>query len=92
MKGTEFILDKFIHADGPSAYVGSNALKADIVLPDPDIEPQHAMINGTDTHVILKDMSRSGTFVNRKRIEQTNLKDHQAIQMGNTQMVYHEKR
>jgi hypothetical protein len=92
MKGTEFILDKFIHADGPSAYVGSNALKADIVLPDPDIEPQHAMINGADTHVVLKDMSRSGTFVNRKRIEQANLEDHQAIQMGNTQMVYHEKR
>lgn len=91
MKGTEFILDKFIHADGPSAYVGSNALKADIVLPDPDIEPQHAMLKGADTHILLKDMSRSGTFVNRKRIEQVSLEDRQAIQMGNTQMVYHEK-
>jgi hypothetical protein len=92
MKGTEFILDKFIHTDGPSAYVGSNALKADIVLPDPDIESQHAIIDGADTHVMLKDMSRSGTFVNRKRVEQVNLEDKQAIQMGNTQMVYHEKR
>lgn len=92
MKGTEFILDKFIHAGGPSAYVGSNALKADIVLPDPDVESQHAMITGADTRVMLKDMSLAGTFVNRKRIQQVNLEDHQTIQMGNTQMVYHEKR
>ncbi len=85
-------MDKFIRADGPSAYIGSNALKADIVLPDSDIEAQHAMLKGADTHIMLKDMSRSGTFVNRNRIEQVDLEDHQAIQMGQTTMVYHEKR
>ncbi|MBX3048995.1 MAG: FHA domain-containing protein [Anaerolineales bacterium] len=92
MKGTEFVLDKFIHANGPSAYIGSDALKADIVLPDPDIAPQHALLKGADTHMTLKDMSSQGTFINNRRIEVANLKDEQAIRIGNTQMVYHEKR
>lgn len=92
LKGTEFILDKFIHANGPSAYVGSSALKADIVLPDPDIDPQHAMLKGGDTHMNVKDMSSKGTFINNRKIEQAKLENEQAIRMGNTQMVYHEKR
>lgn len=92
MKGSEFVLDKFLHADGPSAYVGSNPLKADIVLPDPDIAPQHALLKGADTYFNLKDMSTTGTFVNGRRVEATRLEDLQAIRMGNTQMVYHEKR
>jgi len=92
MKGSEFILDKFLHANGPSAYVGSSAMKADIVLPDPDIAPQHALIKGADSHFTLKDISQQGTYINGRRVEQVKLEDKQAIRMGNTQMVYHEKR
>jgi hypothetical protein len=92
LKGTEFILDKFIHANGPSAYVGSSALKADIVLPDPDIDPQHAMLKGGDTHMNIKDMSSRGTFINNRKVEQAKLENEQAIRLGNTQLVYHEKR
>jgi hypothetical protein len=92
LKGSEFILDKFIHANGPSAYIGSDALKADIVLPDPDIAPQHALLKGADSHMNIKDMSRSGTFINNRKIEQAKLENEQAIRIGNTQMVYHEKR
>ncbi len=92
MKGTEFVLDKFIHANGPSAFIGSDALKADIVLPDPDIAPQHALLKGADTYMTLKDMSRQGTYVNNRKVEMANLQDEQAIRMGNTQMVYHERK
>lgn len=92
LKGTEFILDKFLRADGPSAFIGSDALKSDIVLPDPDIAPQHAMLKGSDTHFNIKDMSLSGTFVNSKRVEQVALQNRQTIRVGNTQLVYHEKR
>jgi hypothetical protein len=92
MKGTEFVLDKFIHANGPSAYIGSSALKADIVLPDPDIDPQHALLKGADSHINIKDMSRSGTYVNNRKVEQARLQNEQAIRVGNTMMVYHEKR
>ena len=92
LKGTEFILDKFLRADGPSAFIGSDALKADIVLPDPDVAPQHALLKGGGTHFNLKDMSMSGTFVNNQKIEQTRLRNNQTIKVGNTQLVYHEKR
>ena len=92
LKGTEFILDKFMRAEGPSAFIGSDALKADIVLPDPDVAPQHAMLKGAGTHFNLKDMSLNGTFINNQRIEQAALKNRQTIRVGNTQCVYHEKR
>ena len=92
LQGNEFILDKFLKVNGPSAYIGSSALKADIVLPDPDVAPQHAMIKGADSHFNLKDMSLDGTFVNNRKIELVSLKNRQVIKVGNTEMVYHERR
>jgi len=92
LKGTEFILDKFMHAGGPSIAIGSSPLKSEIVLPDPDIAPQHAMLSGDGMAFSLKDMSLSGTFINSRRIERTQLANGQKIRMGNTEMVYHEKR
>jgi hypothetical protein len=92
LKGTEFILDKFMRAKGPAIAIGSSALKSEIVLPDPDIAPQHAMLTGDGTRFTIKDMSLSGTFINKKRIERTQLTNNVSIRMGNTEMVYHEKR
>ncbi len=92
LKGTEFILDKFMHAGGPAIAIGSSALKSEIVLPDPDIQPQHAMLTGDGKTFTVKDMSMSGTFINNKKIELTQLANGQKIRMGNTEMVYHEKR
>jgi hypothetical protein len=92
LKGTEFILDKFLKPNGPSAILGSSSLKADIAIPDPDISPQHAMLQGGGTFFNLKDMSMTGTFVNNKRVEQTRLANQQVVRMGNTELVYHEKR
>lgn len=92
LKGTEFILDKFIRARGPSIFIGSDALKSEIVFPDPDIAPQHAMLTGDGRSFEIKDMSMTGTFINKKRIERVGLNDRETIKMGNTEMVYHEKR
>jgi hypothetical protein len=92
LKGTEFILDKFMHAKGPAIAIGSSALKSEIVLPDPDIAPQHAMLTGDGLHFTLKDMSLSGSFINKHRIERAQLTNNSTIRMGNTEMVYHEKR
>jgi len=92
MKGMEFILDKFLKPDGPTAFIGSSPLKAEIVLPDPDIAPQHAMLQGGGNFFNLKDMSLNGTFVNGKKIELARLGDRQTIRMGSTEMIYHEKR
>ena len=92
LKGTEFILDKFLHAGGPAIAIGSSALKSEIVLPDPDIAPQHAMLTGDGKQFSVKDISLSGTFINNKKIELARLVNGQKIRMGNTEMVYHEKR
>ena len=92
LKGTEFILDKFMHAGGPAIAIGSSPLKSEIVLPDPDIAPQHAMLTGDGTQFTVKDMSLSGTFINNRKIEQARLANGQHLRMGNTEMVYREKR
>jgi len=92
LKGTEFILDKFMRAGGPSVAIGSSPLKSEIVLPDPDIAPQHAMLTGDGMSFSIKDMSLAGTYINGKKIEITHLTNGQKIRMGNTEMIYHEKR
>jgi hypothetical protein len=92
LKGSEFILDKFLHAGGPAAVVGSSPLKADIALPDPDIAPQHALLTGAGTHLNLKDISLRGTYINNRKVEVASLVDRQRIRMGNTELVYHERR
>jgi len=92
LKGTEFILDKFMKAGGPAIAIGSSALKSEIVLPDPDIAPQHAMLTGDGIQFSLKDMSLAGTYINGRKIERTQLTNGQKIRMGNTEMIYHEKR
>ncbi len=92
LKGTEFMLDKFMHAKGPAIAIGSSPLKSEIVLPDPDIAPQHAMLTGDGRQFTVKDISLSGTYINNRKIEQVRLGNGQRIRMGNTELVYHEKR
>jgi hypothetical protein len=92
MKGSEFVLDKFKKKGFPSILIGSSALKAEIVLPDPDIAPQHAVLTGQGDSFRLRDISLTGTFVNDKKIEEVTLHNMQKIRMGNTLLEYHEKR
>lgn len=92
LKGTTFILDKFMSQGGPSAIVGSSPLKSEIALPDPDVEPQHAMLVGGGSYFTLKDMSRSGTYLNGRKIEQSRIGDGQQVRLGNTTLRYHERR
>jgi hypothetical protein len=92
LKGTEFMLDKFMNKGFPSVAIGSSPLKSEIVLPDPDIAPQHAMLSGDGIAFNLKDMSLSGTFINNRKIEHVQLANGQRIRMGNTELVYHERR
>jgi len=92
LKGTEFMLDKFMAKGFPSIAIGSSPLKSEIVLPDPDIAPQHAMLSGDGTHFALKDMSMAGTYIDNRKVELVQLANGQKIKMGNTELVYHEKR
>jgi len=92
LKGTEFILDKFMAKGFPSVAIGSSPLKSEIVLPDPDIAPQHAMLSGDGMHFSMKDMSMAGTYIDNRKIERAQLANGQKIRMGNTELVYHERR
>jgi len=92
LKGTEFMLDKFMSKGFPSIAIGSSPLKSEIVLPDPDVSPQHAMLSGDGNSFNLKDMSLSGTFINNRKVERVQLTNGQKIRMGNTDLVYHERR
>lgn len=90
--GMEFILDKFLRKDGPSATIGSSPLKAEIAIPDEGIDPQHAILEGHDTYFTLKDISMKGTYLDGKKIDVAKLKNMQHIRIGKTEMIYHEKR
>jgi hypothetical protein len=92
MKGMEFILDKFLGKEAPAAAIGSSPLKSDIVVSDPDIAPQHAILKGEGTYFTLKDISMSGTYLDDKKIEVSRLRSGQRIRMGQSELVYHEKR
>jgi len=92
LRGMEFILDKFLPDNGPTAYIGSSPMKADIVLTDPDISAQHAILKGHGGYFTIKDISMEGTYVNGKKVEQVRLANGQHIRMGKTEFVYHEKR
>lgn len=91
LKGTEFMLDKFLKKGFPSIIIGSSALKAEIVLPDPDIAPQHAMLTGEGDNFRLRDISTEGTFLNGRKIEEAALHDRQVIKLGHTELEYREK-
>ena len=92
MRGMEFILDKFLGKEAPAAAIGSSPLKSDIVVADPDIAPQHAILKCEGTYFTLKDISMSGTYLDGKKIEVSRLRNGQHIEMGQSEMVYHEKR
>lgn len=93
LKGTEFLLDKFLGEKSPAAIIGSNVLKSDIALPDPSISPQHARLKGAGTHFTLQDMSVGvGTYVNGRKVEVHRLNDGETIRLGKTELVYHERR
>lgn len=92
ISGMEFILDKFLKQNGPSATIGSSPLKADIAIPDEGIDPQHAILEGHDTYFTLKDLSISGTQLDGKKIDVARVRNNQRIRVGKTELVYHEKR
>jgi hypothetical protein len=93
VQGSEFILDKFLREKSHAAFIGSNVMKCDIALPDPDIAPQHASLKGAGSHFVLKDMSvGKGTYVNGRKVELHRLSDGERIRMGDTELVYHERR
>ena len=58
---------------------------ADVVLDDPDVSRQHAVIERYDEKYLLKDLeSTNGTFLNGQRVTVDFLKDGDVIRLGKT--------
>ena len=85
-------IDVVAQAEVPGRRTITHRIGVAIVLPDPDIAPQHAMLTGDGVSFNLKDMSLSGTFINSRKVERVQLSNGQKIRMGNTELVYHERR
>lgn len=54
----------------------------DIQLLEPEISRRHCEIERQNGFFILKDLSRNGTFLNQKRIQEARLKSDDQIQIG----------
>ncbi|MFQ5789047.1 MAG: FHA domain-containing protein [Acidobacteriota bacterium] len=61
----------------------------DIVLDDPELSRQHALIAINGTRARLEDLgSTNGTYVGERRIEQAELEDRSEFRVGNHQLVF----
>lgn len=97
MKGKVYDLSKFIYSlkqEYSEAIIGSDELKSDIyLLGDAQVEMHHASISRKAENHVLKDLgSKQGTRVRNTLIQEHLLKDGDLIQVGNTCLLYREKR
>lgn len=61
----------------------------DIVLDDPQLSRQHALVAISGTSARLEDLgSTNGTFVDEKRIEQVELEDRSEFRIGSHELVF----
>lgn len=67
--------------DQTQIIIGRDAT-CDIQLFEPEISRKHCAIERTNGSFVLKDLSRNGTFLNRKKIEAVKLKEQDEIQIG----------
>ncbi|MEK7486318.1 MAG: FHA domain-containing protein [Planctomycetota bacterium] len=97
MQGKVYDLTKFVYSfkqKYSEAIIGSDELKSDIyLLGDTSIDAHHASISRQAERHILKDLgSKRGTFVRGASIQEHILKDGDILQVGNTSVLYREKR
>ncbi|MFH1729448.1 MAG: FHA domain-containing protein [Pseudomonadota bacterium] len=73
-------------------FIGRLASINDIVLKDPYVSRQHALIKIKDNaHIIYDFNSSAGVFVNGEKISMHNLADGDQITLGHTTLVYRER-
>lgn len=59
----------------------------DLVLPDPQVSREHAILKATVEGLVLEDLhSVNGTYVNGEKIQRVRLKTGDVIRMGKTEM------
>ncbi|MFN7973993.1 MAG: FHA domain-containing protein [Acidobacteriota bacterium] len=62
---------------------------ADVVVNDPDVSRQHAVIERYGNRYLIRDLgSTNGTFVNGRKIEAEMLQPRDIIEVGGTRLVF----
>jgi len=83
--GTRFILSKDLITAGRHP-------ESDIFLDDITVSRRHAEIRKSEDGFHIRDMgSLNGTYVNRQRIEETNLTSGDEIQIGKFKLIFFSK-
>jgi pSer/pThr/pTyr-binding forkhead associated (FHA) protein len=73
-------------------FIGRLVSINDIVLKDPYVSRQHALIKFKDNQLILYDFNSSGgVFVNSERIKMHSLKSGDEIKLGHTVLLFKDK-
>lgn len=76
--------------DRPLA-VGRDGQQCELVLDDPEISSQHALIKYEQGRFVVYDMaSTNGTFVNGHRVQRQSLMDGDRIRIGGTTLIFKE--
>jgi FHA domain len=78
---------RVIAIDKPRVILGRT--HCDVVLEDPELSRQHALIAINGTSVRLEDLkSTNGTFVGGERVEQAELSDRSEFRIGGHELVF----
>jgi len=84
-RGKRFVLDYDLSTIGRS-------LRTEVRLVDTEVSRRHAQLRRDNDHFLLLDLgSSNGTFLNGKRVEQSNLRSRDRIQIGQTVMVFRDE-
>lgn len=62
----------------------------DISLPDPHVSRHHAVIIKNGSDYLLRNLSRVGTQIDGKNIDEVSLHDHDCFKMGSWRVLYEE--
>jgi pSer/pThr/pTyr-binding forkhead associated (FHA) protein len=86
-EGREYILDKAV------SILGRDELAEVGVFGDPSVAPRHAAIKLDGGAYVIEDLGTSpgGTLVNGQRVSKQGLREGDTIQLGATQILFHEK-
>lgn len=84
--GARFLLDN-------AEVTSGRGPDSDIFLDDVTVSRKHAVFSWEDDRFVIRDVgSLNGTYVNRQRVEEAALQDHDEVQIGKFRLVFRQAR